>query len=420
MIDVYKTSNNEILKELLKDYAENPREGKHFYIDHFLHICSLYEKFGKDDCVIKGKKYYALYSNPQISRNNCFEYYQLNIYVAVEEMKRCNKNDNANYEGIVIDPGTANYIPILEDLKLSPQYIFINPFIEKPLADKGLIKLGDSMKNVLSRFDNKVVENVTCHDGPVAELDIKPGEVTLIGGRPCMGKTSYALNLMINEVVNRKGSALLVNIAEHDRSIAERTLSIMSNFRMNLKENITDEEYTRLYVAVQSLKDKKLYTITHLYPNIEEVINSVKENYEKVKPTMIVIDYFQLIHYKNNFAKNETEALYILKKLKKLAKELNASMIVLSQLDRKLERRKDLHPKITDIRGAKSAGEIADRVYMLYRDKYYNGHKTMYISDDSDNIDELEVIDVKSKDKKTISYMFNTESGSLEDMKCNN
>ena len=44
MIDVYKTSNNEILKELLKDYAENPREGKHFYIDHFLPICSLYRK----------------------------------------------------------------------------------------------------------------------------------------------------------------------------------------------------------------------------------------------------------------------------------------------------------------------------------------------------------------------------------------
>lgn len=412
MIDVYKTSNNEILKKLLKDYAENPREGKHFYIDHFLPICSLYRKLEKDECIIKGKKYYALYSNPQISINNWFNYCQLNIYVALERIKYENKNYDGKYEGIVIDPGTANYIPILEDVKPHPWYSFVNPFIEKPLADRGLIKLSDSAKNVLSRFDNKVVENVTCHDGPVAELDIKPGEVTLIGGRPSIGKTSYALNLMINEVVNRKGSALLVNLGEFDRTIAERLLGIMANLRVFLKEKITDEDYTRLYVAAQSLKNKKLYTITHLYPNIEEIIDSVKENYEKVKPSLIIIDYFQLIHYKNCYPKDDTEVAYIIKQLKKLAVELNTSIVVMGQVYRGVERRKDKRPRLNDF-GVKfkktRIGEYADNVYMLYRDGYYNPERI------NGKCEQLDVIDVKSKDKNTISYMFNTESGCLEE-----
>lgn len=416
MIDVYKTSNNEILKELLKDYAENPREGKHFYIDHFLPICSLYRKHGNNDCVIKGKKYYPLYSNPEISSRNWFNYSQLNIYAALERIKHLNKVEDANYEGIVIDPVTANYIPILEDVKPHPWYDFVNPFIEKPLADRGLIKLSNSVKNVLSRFDNKVVENVTCHDGPVAELDIKPGEVTLIGGRPSIGKTSYALNLMINEVVNRKGSALLVNLGEFDRTIAERLLGIMANLRVFLKEKITDEDYTRLYVAAQSLKNKKLYTITHLYPNIEEIIDSVKENYEKVKPTLVVIDYFQLIHYKNRYPKDDTEVAYIMKQLKKLAVELNTSIVVMGQVYRGVERRKDKRPRLNDF-GVKfkktRIGEYADNVYMLYRDGYYNPKRI------NGKCEQLDVIDVKSKDKNTISYMFNTKSGSLEVMKSN-
>ena len=60
----------------------------------------------------------------------------------------------------------------------------------------------------------------------------------------------HALNLMINEVVNRKGSALLINLGEFDRTIAERLLGIMANLRVFLKEKLSVLQYIFIFVIL--------------------------------------------------------------------------------------------------------------------------------------------------------------------------
>ena len=84
----------------------------------------------------------------------------------------------------------------------------------------------------------------------------------------------------------------------------------------------------------------------------------------------------------------------------------------MGQVYRGVEHRKDKRPRLNDF-GVKfkktRIGEYADNVYMLYRDGYYNPERI------NGKCEQLDVIDVKSKDKNTISYMFNTESGCLEE-----
>ena len=408
---------NKVLNVLLDGYAKDSKEGRKYFIDHILTACSLYESREREKKYIKdGKEYYCLYSNPNIHGYLRNRYKIVSIYTIAEKIKFLNKEDDYNYTGIVIDPETVNYTVDLKDLRINIWDGVYLPFMDIAYINRDLLTIYTSMGEVLfdyehGDFTENVYEQCTVLD---LKLNLHPGELTIIGGRPCMGKTMFAINIMLNEVINHNGSVLYLNLATHNRDLATRTFGVMSNYRLPRERELTIQEYEQLLDIAVGFENRKAYTVNCTFSNIEEIINIIKENYKKVNPTKIIIDYFQLIHYKNNFVKDESEALYILKQLKKLAKELNVSMIVLSQLDRKLEKRKDLHPKITDIRGAKSAGEIADRVYMLYRKNYYNEHKMMYISNNPIIIDELEVIDVKSKDKKTISYMFNTESGCLE------
>ena len=88
-------------------------------------------------------------------------------------------------------------------------------------------------------------------------------------------------------------------------------------------------------------------------------------------PKLIIIDYLQLIAGRENcYLKKDIRG--IMNNLKNIAKETGCPILVLSQLERKVEFRQNHMPVLSDLRGSGYIEEVADKVILLHRDEYYN------------------------------------------------
>ena len=148
---------------------------------------------------------------------------------------------------------------------------------------------------------------------------------------------------------------------------AEGTINA-SNLRTG---KLTEEEFTKLFVAMGSLSKANIYiddTPGIRTAEIRAKCRRLKQ--ERGSLGLVVIDYLQLIQGTGRESRQQ-EVSEISRQLKKLAKELSVPVVALSQLSRGVEQRQDKRPILSDLRESGSIEQDADIVAFLYRDDYY-------------------------------------------------
>lgn len=211
------------------------------------------------------------------------------------------------------------------------------------------------------------------------------GTLITIGGRPAMGKRTFALNLV--ELFCKEGHKCLY-ITDYDKQIiTEMLLRIIANPNRQESLEVQTEKITQ---AVKELSSWNLFIKSTEFCRIKDV----KQIIQKYKPDYLFINMH--INSRNRLSSE---------KLREILEQNNLIIFRLANIRREPQNTTNYYPKITDFRD-KNLVKYSGLVLLLYREAYYNCD----IPDDRRNI--IEIIQAKTE-KGSVKLKFNRETGKI-------
>ncbi len=239
---------------------------------------------------------------------------------------------------------------------------------------------------------------------------LNKSDFILIGARPAMGKTSFALNLAQNVAVNAGKKCVFFSLEMTKEQLAERLLASKAGIpsqKLRTGE-LSKEEWVRLGNATGEFMQTELY----LDDSSSTTVPEIKSKVRRLKNVdIIIIDYLGLIQSAVRKENRVQEVSEITRNLKMLAKDLNIPVVCCAQLSRGTEGRGKSHrPQLSDLRESGSIEQDADIVMFLYREDYYRGEVDEDKQDDIDaNLTELIVAKNRHGAVGTIEMTFDKE-----------
>ncbi len=221
----------------------------------------------------------------------------------------------------------------------------------------------DREKYLGARTGFKQLDNIT--------TGLNKSDLIIIAARPGMGKTSFAMNIAKNVAKSTEKDVIIFNLEMSKEQLATRMLSTEARVESSCLRNgrIQTNQWTDLATGAAYLSVLPIF----IDDTASQTVQQMKAKLRRVKNLgLIIIDYLQLISSNSNSDNRVTIVSEITRQLKIMAKELNAPVILLSQLNRAVEGRNDKRPLLSDLRESGSIEQDADIVLFLYRDAYYN------------------------------------------------
>jgi replicative DNA helicase len=210
-----------------------------------------------------------------------------------------------------------------------------------------------------------------------ADLDrmtsgLHPGEMVVVAARPSMGKTSLAMNIAEHVAVDLKMPVGVFSLEMTAEALVLRMLC--SRARVNLRSIregfLAERDFAPLTNAAGQLTACPLFIDDTSGMSILQLRAKARRMCQQHGVKLFVIDYLQLLHSTARRAENrQQEIADISSGIKSLAKEMGVPVIVLSQLNRDLEKRgPGERPRLSDLRESGSIEQDADLVALLYKD----------------------------------------------------
>lgn len=201
---------------------------------------------------------------------------------------------------------------------------------------------------------------------------LQPGDLIIIGGRPGMGKTAFALNIAQNVAVERREPVAIFSLEMSKEQLAMRMLSSESRLDASLvrKGHISKSSWPALTKAAQKLVDAPIFIDDSSALTALEIRAKARRLSKEHKGIgLVVIDYLQLMRSSVKVERREQEISDISRSLKALAKELKVPVVALSQLNRQVEHRGEKRPTLADLRESGAIEQDADVIIFLYKDE---------------------------------------------------
>ncbi|WP_116367723.1 replicative DNA helicase [Parahaliea mediterranea] len=204
---------------------------------------------------------------------------------------------------------------------------------------------------------------------------LQPSDLIIVAGRPSMGKTSFAMNLVENAVLGQKKPILVFSMEMPAEQLVIRMLSSIGKIDQTRIRNgkLEQEDWPKLSAAVSKLKDAPLFiddtpalTPTEMRSRVRRIAR------EHGELGMVMVDYLQLMQVAGSSEGRTAEISEISRNLKAIAKEFQCPMVALSQLNRSLEQRPNKRPVNSDLRESGAIEQDADVIMFIYRDEVYN------------------------------------------------
>jgi replicative DNA helicase len=204
---------------------------------------------------------------------------------------------------------------------------------------------------------------------------LQPSSLVIVGARPAMGKTSFALGIAAHAAMEARVPTLVFSLEMSHDELTQRLLVSEARVDAGRIRNgkLADSDWPKISQAIARLGDAPLFIDDN--PNLTVMEMRAKARRLKAREGglgLIIVDYLQLMSSRATAENRQIEVSSISRGLKILARELEVPVVALSQLSRNLEMRADKRPQLADLRESGSLEQDADVVLFLYRDEMYN------------------------------------------------
>ncbi len=195
-------------------------------------------------------------------------------------------------------------------------------------------------------------------------------DLILIGARPGMGKTSFALNIATNVALQTKKKVCIFSLEMSAEQLVSRVIS--SEAMVDSYALRTGKLDTKQWDDIAGATSKLAGCDILIDDTSGISVTAMKAKLRRVSGLgLVVIDYLQLMQSDRRSDNRVQEVADISRGLKIMAKELNVPVICCAQLSRGPESRTDKRPMLSDLRDSGAIEQDADTVLFLYRDEYY-------------------------------------------------
>lgn len=276
--------------------------------------------------------------------------------------------------------------------------------IRRGKALKGLERLNEVLFETFERLDRLNSPDKDLYRGiptGIRELDntitgLNRSDLVIIGARPGMGKTSFALNIARHAAITAGKRVAFFSLEMSKEQLVNRMLcaeALVDAQKVRTGE-LSADDWSKLVESMGVLSEAPIYIDDT--PGITAMDIRAKCRRLKIEKGLglVVIDYLQLMSGSGRTDSRQQEISEISRSLKAIAREIEAPVIALSQLSRACEARSDHRPMLSDLRESGAIEQDADLVAFLYRDEYYFPEKT-------ENKNKAELIIAKQRNGPT-------------------
>lgn len=203
-------------------------------------------------------------------------------------------------------------------------------------------------------------------------------QLIVIGGRPSMGKTAFALQVATNIGEIHGLPSLYITLEMRATELAGRLLSLRSGVDAELFRNpsrLTSEHFDRLADARALLRDLPPLLIDDSEPmTIPYIASTVRRMKAKQGIGIAFVDYLQLVDAPQTRDTRQEELAKMSRRLKALSREVGIPIVALCQLNRQVENREHSRPRMADIKESGQMEQDAHNVLLLHRPEYYKSN----------------------------------------------
>ena len=218
-------------------------------------------------------------------------------------------------------------------------------------------------KNTLQKPDYTLYTGITDLDKMICGLHKQ--ELTIIGARPGVGKTTLALQIA-EHIAERGTETAIISLEMSDTQVIQKLISRrarINSYKMRMG-TLETKELEQVGIVSAEIAELPIHLITKAR-TIQHIENIARKLKNKNNLGLIVIDYIQLIKNKGKFNSREQEVADITRTLKLLSLELNIPIVGLCQLNRNAARQE---PTLADLRESGAIEQDADNILFLYQE----------------------------------------------------
>jgi replicative DNA helicase len=211
------------------------------------------------------------------------------------------------------------------------------------------------------------------------DLDYKltglhPSQLLIVAARPAMGKTAFVLNIAQHVAFRQNIPVAIFSLEMSKEQLVTRMMSMeaMVDSQLIRTGELEDQDWEKLMESAAVIGHSPLIIDDTPGLTISEIRSKCRRYKQTQGVGLVIIDYLQLMAGSGRSESRQQEISEISRSLKALAREIDAPIIALSQLNRAVDSRTDHKPVLSDLRESGSIEQDADVIMFIYRDDYYN------------------------------------------------